>query len=263
MKIMFWNTNNNSINKQICSLAQENKLDLIILAEYSDNAVDLINDLASCGMSMKEYLSCGCQYIRIFGSISDIQPGPQDTRYSVQIINNRFILCAMHLPSQLNSANECRRHIIIKSIMNNIIKLEEKLETKNSILVGDINEDPYEDGCVSAEYFFGLPCRNDAEKMTRIIEGNPYYMFYNPMWNFFGDYSSPPGTYYYNGSDPANPLWRIFDQVLIRPCLIKDFVKDELKIATSTNKVSLLDLHGHPDKKYSDHLPIIFEIKEN
>ena len=87
-------------------------------------------------------------------------------------------------------------------------------------------------------------------------------MFYNPMWNLLGDFQQPYGTYYYSGSNPVNTYWNIYDQVIIRPALRKRFVNDSLIIIQETKTRYLLDRNGHPDKKFSDHLPIVFEIKE-
>lgn len=87
-------------------------------------------------------------------------------------------------------------------------------------------------------------------------------MFYNPMWNFLGDFREPYGTYYHSSADTVNPYWNIYDQVIIRPAMRKRFVDDNLKIITETATVSLLDKNKHPDREISDHLPITFEIKE-
>ena len=56
--------------------------------------------------------------------------------------------------------------------------------------------------------------------------------------------------------------WNLYDQVIIRPALRERFVDDSLKIVTETQSKYLLDSNGHPDKVISDHLSIIFEIKE-
>ena len=49
----------------------------------------------------------------------------------------------------------------------------------------------------------------------------------------------------------------------IHPCLRGQFVDDELKILCETKKRKLIDANNHPDKKISDHLPIVFEIMED
>lgn len=91
--------------------------------------------------------------------------------------------------------------------------------------------------------------------------GKTFKMFYNPMWNLFGDFSYPPGTYYHNGSEPINSFWNIYDQVMIRPSMRNCFVEKSLKIIVEMQKYSLVDKLRHPRKDISDHLPIVFEIK--
>lgn len=88
-------------------------------------------------------------------------------------------------------------------------------------------------------------------------------MFYNPMWSFLGDDRKPYGTYYYGGSGIDNTYWHIYDQVIIRPALRERFVDNNLKILTETSSRYLLNSKGHPDTEISDHLPIMFEIKED
>lgn len=39
--------------------------------------------------------------------------------------------------------------------------------------------------------------------------------------------------------------------------------QNELKILCETKKRKLIDANNHPDKKISDHLPIVFEIMED
>ena len=83
------------------------------------------------------------------------------------------------------------------------------------------------------------------------------------MWNFLGDFNEPYGTFFYNSGKAENTYWNIYDQVIIRPSLRKNFVDSSLNIISKVKNVSLLDKKGHPDDKFSDHLPIVFEIKED
>ena len=177
-------------------------------------------------------------------------------------IDDNTILCGVHLNSQIYSDNAERREIDIEQIIGDLLKLEDELDTKNTIIVGDFNINPYDKTCVSARYFHGIPIYEDAVRETRTVAGREFHMFYNPMWNFLGDFTEPYGTYYHSSSDTVNPYWNVYDQVIIRPALRKRFVDDNLKIITETAMVSLLDKNKHPDRSISDHLPITFEIKE-
>ena len=56
----------------------------------------------------------------------------------------------------------------------------------------------------------------------------------------------------------------IFDQVIVSADMVKYFDKDNLKIVAETSSGVLADGKGIPNRKeYSDHLPIVFGIKED
>ena len=258
MRIMFWNTYKNiSINQTVCEIAKEKNIDIVFLAEYQDDIQILADNLG-----MHSYVTLGCDRIKVIGRVKSVEPGAQGYRHSIQIIENRYIICAIHLPSQMSDGHQGRRNIVIQTILKDIQDIEKKLNSKRSIILGDFNEDPYEDGCLSAVNFHGLPFINDFSKAYRVIEGQQFEMFYNPMWNLFGDFNTPPGTYYYAGGNPRCSYWHIFDQVMIRACLKSEFVKNSLEIVTKVGERTLLNEKGYPNKEYSDHLPIVFEIQE-
>ena len=262
MRFLFWNTHNNSqVNQTLCDIIWNNKIDIVSLAEYNGNVDDLINCLKANDIYMSKYISVGCEKVITLGNIRSVQPGLQDKRYSIQIINGKYILCSLHLPSQLYGSEEDRA-IVAQKIVHDIDLQEKELGSNASIIFGDFNEDPYDSGCLSARHFHGLPSRDDAARGKRTVQGNSFSMFYNPMWNLFGDFTSPPGTYYHENSQALTPFWHMYDQVMIRPSLQHVFVENSLKILTNAGIDSLLDANGRPNIKFSDHLPIIFELRE-
>lgn len=264
MKILFWNTaNSENINMFIKELVFENNISIIVLAEYKDDAKGLIDELELGGKRMKECITIGCNRLKIIASLNNIEPGRQSDYASMQIIGNTYILCGIHLPSQIYGGNEEMRNIVINQIVTDICDTERELCTENTIVVGDFNINPYDIGCTGAQFFHGLPVYEDTKRKSRKVAGQEFYMFYNPMWNFLGDFESPCGTYYYNGSKANNTYWNLYDQVIIRPALRNQFVDKSLKIITEVNAKSLVNDNGHPNKKISDHLPIMFEIKED
>ena len=264
MRYLFWNTHKNEkINPVLCDLIVENGISVVVLAEYSDDINVLVKMLHSYGVSMKQIPTVGCERIHMLGEFGlRIEPQLQTDRSSIQVIGDNTILCGVHLNSQIYADNADRREIDIEQIIGDILNLERELKTKNTIIVGDFNINPYDNSCVSARYFHGIPIYEEAMRETRTVVGKKFYMFYNPMWNFLGDFSEPYGTYYHNSSDVVNPYWNVFDQVIIRPALRKRFVDKNLKIITGTTTISLLDKNKHPNHSISDHLPITFEIKE-
>lgn len=262
MRILFWNTHQNkNINTVLSELIIENNASIIILAEYSAKIDDLITLLSSYGIIMRQYDSC-CERIKLLGSLDCVELRLDDNHYTIQIINNKDILCCVHLNSKLHTGHEGYREILIDRIVHDLQTIEQEIGTENSMVVGDFNINPYEASCIDARYFHSIPVCSEAERRSRTVAGTEYFMFYNPMWNLLGDFQKPYGTYYYNESGTQNTYWNIFDQVILRPALKERFLKDSLKILTETETRYLLDSSGHPDKNISDHLPIIFEITE-
>ena len=264
MRYLFWNTHrNNKINPILCDLIVENGFSIIILAEYFSDANNLIQLLSLRGLSMQQYPTTGCEGIYIFGKTGlDIDPNIQTDKSSIQIIDHDIVLCCVHLNSQIYSDNDEIREIHIEQLIRDIISVENEINTQKTIVVGDFNINPYDKSCISARYFHGLPVYKEAKRNSRTVAEKKFYMFYNPMWNFLGDFNEPYGTYYKNTSSTINTYWNIYDQVIIRPILRPYFIDESLKILTKTEKMSLLDEKGHPNLEISDHLPITFEIKE-
>lgn len=262
LKVLFWNTHKNEdINSAICELIVENCASIVVLAEYADNIDDLINALFSYyGIEMCRYNSC-CERITIIGTIDDVEVRFDNEHTTIQIINKRDILCCAHLNSKIYSDHEAQREIMIEQLIREICSVEKDLNSENTIIVGDFNINPYDSSCVDARYFHSLPVYEETKRKTRVIAGNKYAMFYNPMWRFLGDEKQPYGTYYHNNGSSINTYWNLYDQVIIRPTLRERFIDESLKIITETQSKYLLDINGHPDKAISDHLPIIFEIQ--
>lgn len=263
MRILFWNTNKNgNINKCLIDLVESYKVDVLVLAEYSADIDELNVLLGRSSQRLHKCVTTGCTRINIWSNYNKVEPGAQGKYYSLQIINDAYIICGVHLISNIHGDKSRERAAIIRQIVNDIKQVKRNTYIDNIIIIGDLNEMPYEEGCLNADCFHGLPVLNIQDNISRIVNTQEYEKYYNPMWNFFGDSNNPPGTYYYNTSSLCAPMWYIFDQVLISKPVIPLFVKDELKIITFSKKYNLKDDKGHPDNNISDHFPIICEINE-
>jgi len=115
---------------------------------------------------------------------------------------------------------------------------------------------------VSAEGLHSVMTRQIAKRGVRRVQGRDYRLFYNPMWNHFGDARGlTAGSYFYDSAEHVNYFWHLFDQVLIRPELAERFDPSHLKIVTSFAGRALARTDGRPDAAVgSDHLPVVFEL---
>lgn len=139
--------------------------------------------------------------------------------------------------------------------------MEDKIGHKRTVLVGDLNMNPFETGLVTANGFNATMSRKIAEKQKRIVNARSFPFFYNPMWSLLGDAShGPPGSYYCSQSEHVAYFWHMFDQILLRPDVLPMFQNNTLKIIDRVGELSLLNDNGIPDKNISDHLPVLFQL---
>src|SRR4029077_188153 len=96
-----------------------------------------------------------------------------------------------------------------------IEQAEQQVGHGRTVLVGDWNMNPFEEGMISAAGLHGVMTRDLAIQGSRIVDRETYRFFYNPMWGRFGDTTpGPPGTYYHRSSEHIAYFWHLFDQVL-------------------------------------------------
>lgn len=262
MRILFWNTNRNKINQYIANVVRDYNIDVLIMAEYEDEKNELGNLLQSYNKPLTEYNTLGCDRIAFWSNYVDVEPGIQDTYYSIQIIGKEYIVCCVHLFTDLHGDRSDERLAIIQQIMQEIKKLEEEINSRKTIIIGDLNEMPYGRGCLNANGFHGLPALKIDDNATRSVNNIEYRKFYNPMWNLLGDFSYPPGTYYLNQAKLNSPMWYMLDQVIISQELLPSFRREDLRIITTCSSGDLMDKSLHPNKKISDHFPIMCEVAE-
>lgn len=256
MNIVFWNTNRNkNINKYILQLIDDRNIDIIVLAEYTSQENKLINDLYIKELNYESAQGISCKKIKIiFKKDINIILNDDNANYislKIERTNLRFQLFASHFPSKLRT-NERDRRIIAQEMKGDIDKYE------NAIIVGDFNSNPFEETVIALSGLNALPTQ---EMRSRIVQRRKEKILYNPMWRFFGDFTSIPGTYFYNNSSDINYYWNIFDQVLITHNFIKYFEDEKLEIVKSIGSSKLIKKQK-PNKEISDHLPIFISIKE-
>ncbi len=145
--------------------------------------------------------------------------------------------------------------------MYDIHKEEAKIGKAYTIIAGDLNDMPYARSCLNADAFHGLPIYDANSGKSRSVFQTEYKKYYNPMWNFFGDYPSPPGTYYRSESLLHAPMWHMLDQFIFSYDTVPLLKREKLKIITECSCGSLFNRFGHPNKRISDHFPIMCEIE--
>jgi len=240
-------------------------IDVLMFAEFSFDENIFLNELKQ-QCSDFFYAPGLCSKIHIFTRFDNgfAKPVCENDRLTIRHLKlpgmTDILLAVIHFPSKMywndeSQASECTE------LSMEIRKAEKNVGHSRTLLVGDLNMNPFESGLVNANGFNAVSCRQIAGRKFRTVQKRDYPFFYNPMWSFMGDLSpNLPGTYYYMASEHKTFFWNMFDQVLIRPDLISSFDTGELKILDSCDNISFLK-NGKPDKNNaSDHLPLLFRL---
>ena len=267
LNFLFWNVNKRPLAKMIINLVHESEVDIIILAESEINDAELLAKMnvkqkrpyhVTPGISLRlrmysRYVKEFIRPIRDSGSIS--------IREFALPLRKEVLLVAVHLRSKLHADPDDQFSECI-GIAREIEKAEESVGHSRTIVVGDFNMNPFESGLIGTRGFHAVLDKRIAERKSRIVQGERFKFFYNPMWNLFGKESPGPiGTYYYDDASHTNRYWNMFDQVLVRPSLMDSFWSEELKVLTDVGKISLMTGLGRPNRKVgSDHFPILFKV---
>lgn len=267
INILFWNTHmNKEIDEILVNIILENKCDIIVLAEYSNDISQLCNKLSLSNQGFFPF-DIGHKRIQIIAKEYYIQDRMCDSSYyTIQNIKSaecEFILTGVHLPSKRYSSAE-DNGITVARMIKDIEDAVRQVDHNKYLIVGDLNANPFESICINADKLHAIPYKDIfARKTSRPVQQQQFSMRYNPMWNLFGDFNAPAGTYFYSSNSVENFFWNIFDQVILSPSMVEAFQSSSLRIITNTNSQSLMKRTNIPDKvKASDHFPIFFALEE-
>jgi hypothetical protein len=264
---MFWNIARTDLSEIIAAACVAHDVDFLVVAECQIAEFRLLTHLNSFG-SAQTYIGVhkGETSLRMFTRLpgASITAVFDDGRVSIRRVaaplGREILLVAAHLPSKLH-ADHSTQYIRVREVRSEIERAEKIVGHRNTLIIGDLNLNPFEEAMIAADGFHAVMDARIAMKMNRTVQGIEYSFLYNPMWGRLGDNNAGPcGTYYFNNSGASiNYYWNTFDQVLIRPELIECFDNRKLKVLTEIGGISLID-RDTIDKTFSDHLPIIVNI---
>ncbi|MCU0345987.1 MAG: endonuclease/exonuclease/phosphatase family protein [Saprospiraceae bacterium] len=261
LNFLFWNLAGKDLGAQVENLVRLHSVDVLILAENSTSGEAILTaDLAKDFVAVPEQNA----KVQIYSKLPPSQffLVANEPRYTVRLLSfdgmEEMLLVALHLPSKINMT-EYQQSAEAYFLNMNLAQIERDFGIQRTIVVGDFNMHPFDYGMVSHAGFNAVMTRKIAQKQGRKVQFEHYPYFYNPMWGFFGDREEAgavPGTLY----KPGDFNWHLFDQLLIRPTLLGNFVQNELKILTGDGKHQFLTKNGAVSKLFSDHLPLKFSL---
>ncbi len=261
---LFWNINGKSLEEAIINLAFRHEVDVLILAECNTQPGVILKALNR--KRSEFYFSPGaCKKIHIFTRFPRrfLKVESETSRATIRRLmlprQEEVLLVAVHL---LQRQHEVQRSQKCAELSEMIRCVEGQIGHTKTVLVGDLNMNPFEYGIVAAAGLNATMARSIALRQERSVDFRSYPFFYNPMWGLFGDAikDRPCGTFYYGKQEPTY-FWNMFDQVLVRPDLLHAFRNEDLEILTEDGNTSFLSSSGLPDSSSaSDHLPLLFKL---
>jgi hypothetical protein len=277
---LFWNIKKRPLGKLIADIVEEHSVDIVFLAEcHLDEASNISSALREkFGNSAFHHLKSQLpiriksesRLIETFSRFPDSE-FPEErvaagNRASIRHLKKSgqpdILVSIAHLPDPRNST-KYDQNTSCNRLAASIFSEESRLKHRRTVLIGDLNLNPFDDGVVAANALNASFSERIVKKArSRHYEDRDRPFFFNPMWRFFKETEDrPQGTYYFNkSSEGVLFYWYIFDQVLIRPELLDQAKEYKVEILTQAGKNSLLTKNGLPSRRYSDHLPILFAV---
>jgi len=262
LTISFWNAKQKAACESAARLVRSHEADILILAECPFDDAEMLEALHAVGSHgfWSSTPFTGSDLIILtrllrgsFGMVQDM------SRLALREIRcrdgSRILLAMVHLMSKMWRTHNDQRKAA-EDVIGDIVSHEG--QDRKTIIVGDFNMNPFEEGMVNANAFHALKSRKEV-RMNRQIDRTVYTPFYNPTWGLLGDRGGrPPGTFRRVGGVYCL-FWNLFDQVLLREGLIGCFDEDSLRILKDDGQISFLGRAG-VNRRISDHLPIMFRM---
>lgn len=261
---------NRPLQDQIAGIVASREIDIVMLAEcamapqqieavLNRGAVQDFRFFSSEVASAKTLLFSRSEKSILVNQFDDFNGRLTIRRLQISGVPD-ILLAAVHFQSKRNSS-DTDQTLLATILSENIKQVERDTGISRTLLVGDLNMNPFDSGVSGAQGLHAVMTKELARLGSRIVDGIPYPFFYNPMWGHFGDRTTgPPGTYHLSSSQPLNYFWNIYDQVLLRPDLM-DSLRN-LQILDSDGTQALVTQRGKPHRSAaSDHLPIFFQLE--
>ncbi|MBI1918740.1 MAG: endonuclease/exonuclease/phosphatase family protein [Planctomycetes bacterium] len=270
---LFWNLCGRPLEPVLRRLTARHGIDVLMLAECAIPEGAMLNSLNAGGPgTFRRLPPVASQRLDLYSRFDRLCFGPVLKEADHYIIRSltppggiEIVLVMAHLASPIRRDLRARHSRCI-GFAQAIRDAEQAAGNDRTVVVGDLNVNPFDDAMLDVRGLNALAdsrtvLRKDPRRFGR-LQVEEFRLFYNPMWSHFGDAVQPAGTYYYDKSNPeVDPLWNIYDQVLLRPGLLDRFRSKNLKILTTDGLHSLTRSDGTPNGDgFSDHLPIWFQL---
>ena len=283
LNLVFWNLKKKTLAESVGLLAEEREADIVVLAEMPDSTEEIFTRLRQYDSDFTvneprlppstETATASARTLKrrvilyhrsSSAQVQRLHDAKYWTIYQLSLSDGEsLILVAAHMPAKSNRGyiGFANRLPLFQQLCQDILKEEGASGTDRTIVIGDLNQNPFDNEVVHLETLNAVMDPDVANRGSCQRDGQTYKYFYNPMWTAYGRRQAPMGTYYYQEPDSVRYYWHVLDQVLLRPDLIPALSNEMPTIITELGGESLLRANGRPDNsRFSDHLPIALSL---
>lgn len=267
LKILFWNLGTRNCPDVLRAILESHAPDIIVLAEASQSESETLAEINKAGATPYNLTINRSERLQFFVAFSPSRFEPMHdgpgvaVRRIETILGGQLLLVALHLSSKLH-LDEIDQALLATRLGTTVRHMEERAGHARTVVIGDLNMNPFEHGVVGSEGLHAVSSRAVASKGSRMVMGERRQFFYNPMWSLLGDDSpGPPGTYYYGGSSPVSYFWHTYDQVLLRPELATYYLPGDVTVLDVVGGMPSADPRTRRSRDLADHFPILATIR--
>lgn len=268
--ILFWNVRGHNLAVSVARLAALHGVDLIVLAERNKRHAYSSSLSKVTGRKFGVHNVPGCTYLHVLTALTppSLDTVEGDVRHAILRIHRpprpELLLALAHLPPKGPGPNSTENQRSVAEDFHQRIQFQENAAGhRRTIVLGDLNMDPFETGIISSRGLHAVSSLQIAARGTRTVnrkQSSP--IFLNPMWRQWDDgVLRPPGSYYKACSLSDCLFWHMWDQVLVRREAESLFDHAALRILTGDGQDQFRSVNGLPKgKSFSDHLPIFLKV---
>lgn len=270
VNILYWNVKNRDLDDRLCEAVIHYNADIVVLIENDEIVKRKRKPQNNRTLAKLQTVNNQFRFphtdstrLQLFTTRKDLNEVYQTPRISIRKLKiGRAVLNFGILHFFDKYTHDDARQIIHSAfLVQGVARHEKSSKNKKTVLVGDFNLNPFDPAMNLTETFNAVASVDCARRPPAKLKGEKYDYFYNPMWNKFGDWTGPPGTYHHSDRSSGHYGWNMLDQVLVRPQAI-DFLEN-IEIINHTGVSTLATSVGRPKKQnLSDHFPLLLELKD-
>ena len=190
LNLLFWNLNKKSLSGAVGLLAEEREADIVILAEMPDNTEEILTRLrqydstfeASDPILTRRRVVLYYRYSAT--QVHYLQGARFWTIYQLSLSDGLpLIFVAVHMPakSRIGYIGSYNRFTLFRLLCQDILKVERTLGTAKTVVIGDLNQNPFDMEVVHLETLNAVMDPDVANRVSCQRDGQTYKYFYNPM----------------------------------------------------------------------------------